>query len=211
MSERTVQRVGAKVVVRSIDNAGCTMRALTVTSKLRLQGSALAAALARPDVLSALADVSWRTGAGHVTGVSVVCGEPEPEMTSLPAAAPGAVAEGEVVWQGSDGALDQDLDEFMPEGPQRARLDWKDLAKFAPDVDDDPPTTPMPADRMTLRRPGRVSSRRGFFRPPLPVDTVARIFELRDQGLSFKKIGKALGIAAWTVSRYVRSFEEGDR
>ena len=37
MSERTVQRVGAKVVVRSIDNAGCTMRALTVTSKLRLQ------------------------------------------------------------------------------------------------------------------------------------------------------------------------------
>ena len=37
MSERTVQRVGAKVVVRSIDNAGHTMRALTVTSKLRLQ------------------------------------------------------------------------------------------------------------------------------------------------------------------------------
>ena len=211
MSERTVQRVGAKVVVRSIDNAGCTMRALSVTSKLRLQGSALAAALARPDVLSALADVSWRTGAGHVTGVSVVCGEPAPELASLPAAAPGAPAEGEVVWQGSDGALDQNLDEFMPEGPQRARLDWKDLAKFAPDVVDDPRATPMPADRVTLRRPGRVSSRRGFFRPPLPVDTVARIFELRDQGLSFKKIGKALGIAAWTVSRYVRSFEEGDR
>ena len=212
MSERTVQRVGAKVVVRSIDNAGCTMKALTVTSKLRLQGSALAAALARPDVVSALADVSWRTGAGHVTGVSVVCGEPEPELTSLRAAAPGAPAEGEVVWQGSDGALDQDLDEFMPEGPQRARLDWKDLAKFAPDGDvDDPRTAPMPADRVTLRRPGRVSSRRGFFRPPLPVDTVARIFELRNAGLSFKKIGKALGIAAWTVSRYVRSFEEGDR
>ena len=210
MSERTVQRVGAKVVVRSIDNAGCTMKALTVTSKLRLQGSALAAALARPDVVSALADVSWRTGAGHVTGVSVVCGEPDPELTSLPAAAPGAPAEGEVVWQGSDGALDQDLDEFMPEGPQRARLDWKDLAKFAPDGDD-PRTTPMPADRVTLRRPGRVSSRRGFFRPPLPVDTVARIFELRSEGLSFKKIAKALGIAAWTVSRYVRSFEEGNR
>ncbi len=210
MSERTVQRVGAKVVVRSIDNAGCTMRALTVTSKLRLQGSALVAALARPDVQSALADVSWRTGAGHVTGVSVVRGEPEPELTSLRAAATGAPAEGEVVWQGSDGALDQDLDEFMPEGPQRARLDWKDLGKYAPDVDD-PRTTPMPADRVTLRRPGRVSSRRGFLRPPLPVDTVARIFELRNEGLSFKKIGKALGIAAWTVSRYVRSFEEGDR
>ena len=44
-----------------------------------------------------------------------------------------------------------------------------------------------------------------------PVDTVARIFELRGAGLSFKKIGKALGIAAWTASRYVRSFEEGDR
>ena len=142
--------------------------------------------------------------------VSVVCGGPEPELTSLPGTAVGAPAEGEVVWQGSDGALDQDLDEFMPEGPQRARLDWHDLGKFAPDVDD-ASTMPMPADRVTLRRPGRVSSRRGFFRPPLSVGTVARIFELRDQGLSFKKIAKALGIAAWTVSRYVRSFEEGDR
>ena len=210
MSERTVQRVGAKIVVRSIDNAGCTMRALTVTSKLRLQGSALAAALARPDVQAALADVSWRTGAGHVTGVSVVYGKPEPELTPVREAATGAVAKGEVVWQGSDGALDQDLEELMPEGPQRARIDWKDLGKYAPGVDD-PRKTPMPADRVTLRRPGRVSSRRGFFRPPLPVDTVARIVELRAAGLSFKKIGKALGIAAWTVSRYVRSFEEGDR
>ena len=112
--------------------------------------------------------------------------------------------------QNSDGALDQDLDEFMPAGPQRARLDWNDLGKFAPDVDD-PRTAPMPADRVTPGRPGRVSSRRGFFRPPLPVGTVARILELRNEGLSFKKIGKALGIAAWTVSRYVRSFEEEDR
>ena len=209
MSERTAQRVGAEVVVRSIDNAGCTMRALTVISKLRLQGSALAAALARPDVQAALTDVSWRTGAGHVTGVSVVCGGPEPELTSLRGPAAGKVAEGEVVWQGSDGALDQHLDEFMPEGPQRARLDWNDLGKFAPDVDD-PRKMPLPADRETLRRPGRVSSRHGCFRPPLPVDTVARIVELRAQGLSFKKIGKALGIARWTVSRYVRSFEEED-
>ena len=210
MSERTVQRVGAKVVVRSIDNAGCTMRALTVKSKLRLQGSALAAALARPDVQSKLADVSWRTGAGHVTGVSVVYGEPEPELIRVREVATGAVAEAEVVWQGSDGALDQDLEELMPEGPQRTLLDWKNLGKYAPDVDD-PRTTPLPADRATLRRPGRVSSGRGYLRPPLPVDTVARIFELRDEGLSFKKIGKALGIAAWTVSRYVRSFEEGGR
>ncbi|MCY3843746.1 MAG: hypothetical protein OXH69_09430 [Acidobacteria bacterium] len=44
--------------------------------------------------------------AGHVTGASVVCGEPEPELTSLRAAATSAPAKGEV-WQGSDGALDQ--------------------------------------------------------------------------------------------------------
>ena len=50
--------------------------------------------------------------------------------------ATGAVAEAEVVWQGSDGALDQDLEEFMPEGPQRARLDWNNLGKFAPDIAD---------------------------------------------------------------------------
>ena len=210
MSERTVLRVGAKVVVRSIDNAGCTLRALTVASKLRLQGSALAAALARPDVQSTLADVSWRTGAGHVTGVSVVYGEPEPQLITVREAAAGAVAAAEVVWQGSDGALDQDLEELMPEGPQRTRLDWKNLGKYAPDADD-PRKTPLPADRATLRRAGRVSSRRGYLRPPLPVDTVARIVELRGEGLSFKKIGKALGIAAWTVSRYVRSFEDGGR
>ncbi len=210
MSERTVQRVGARIVVRSIDNAGCTMRALTITSKLRLQGSALAAALARPDVQSALTDVSWRTGAGHVTGVSVVYGNPEPELTPVREAGTGAVAEGEVVWQGSDGALDQDLEEFMPEGPQRTQLDWKDIGKYGPAVDD-PRRVPLPADRATLRRRGRVSSRRGYLRPPLSVDIVARIVELRREGLSFKKIGKALGIAAWTVSRYVRSFEEEDR
>ncbi len=210
MSERTAQRVGAKIVVRSIDNAGCTMRALTITSKLRLQGSALAAALARPDVQSALTDVSWRTGAGHVTGVSVVYGRPEPELTPVREAGTGTVANGEVVWQGSDGALDQDLEEFMPEGPQRTQLDWKDIGKYGPAVDD-PRRAPLPADRATLRRPGRVSSRRGYLRPALSVDIVARIVELRREGLSFKKIGKALGIAAWTVSRYVRSFEEEDR
>ena len=125
-------------------------------------------------------------------------------------AASGALAEAEVVWHGSDGVLDQDLEELMAEGPQRTLLDWKSLGKYAPDVDD-PRKTPMPADRATLRRPGRVSSGRGYLRRALAVDTVARIVELRDEGLSFKKIGKALGIAAWTVSRYVRSCEEGDR
>ena len=45
----------------------------------------------------------------------------------------------------------------------------------------------------------------------VPVDIVARIFELRNEGLSFQEERQALGIAAWTVSRYVRSFDEGDR
>jgi hypothetical protein len=80
-------------------------------------------------------------------------------------AATGAVAEAELVWQGSDGALDQDLEELMPEGPQRTRLDWKNLGKYAPDVDD-PRRTPMPADRATLRRPGRCAAR--ATPPPLP-------------------------------------------
>ena len=132
MSERTVHRVGAKVVVRSIDNAGCTMRALTVKSKLRLPGSALAATLARPDVQSTLADVSWRTGGGHVTVVSVVYGKPEPQLVSVPEAATGVVAEAEMVWQGSDRALDQDLEELRPEEPQRTLLDWKNLGKVRP-------------------------------------------------------------------------------
>ena len=122
----------------------------------------------------------------------------------------GAVAEAEVICHASDGALDQDLEELMPEGPQRTRLDWKNLGKYGPDVDD-PRTARLPDDRATLRRSGRVSIRRGYRHPPLPVDTVARIVELRDEGLSFKKIGKALRIAAWTVSRYVRSFEKADR
>ena len=74
---------------------------MTVTSKLRLQGSALAAALARPDVQSALTDVSWRTGAGHVTGVSVVYGELEPQLIPVRDTATGAAAEAEVIWQGS--------------------------------------------------------------------------------------------------------------
>ena len=64
-------RVGSEIVVRSIYVGGSTIRALRVTTKLRLQGSALAAALASPAVSSALADVSYRTGAGHVTGLSV--------------------------------------------------------------------------------------------------------------------------------------------
>ena len=101
------------------------------------------------------------------------------------------------------------LTDGHPEG-ERPFHSCADPRKFASDVNDTR-TKPLPADRATLKRAGRVSSRRGYPRPPLPVDTVARIFGLRDAGLSFKKIGKAFGIAAWTASRYVRSFEEGDR
>ena len=162
MSERTVQRVHAKVVVPSIDNAGCTMHTLTVTSKLRLQGSALAAALASPDVPSALTDVTWRTHAGHVTDVSVVYSEPKSRLIAVRDTATGAVAEAELVWQNS---LDHHLEELMPHGPQRTRLDWTNLGKFGPDVED-PRTAPLPADRATLRRPGRVSAESTVIRRP---------------------------------------------
>ena len=47
----------------------------------------------------------------------------------------------------------QDLDEFLPEGPQRARLDWKDFGKFAPDVDD--PRTAPPWDGLKCTLTGR--------------------------------------------------------
>ena len=77
-------RNGSEIVVRSIDGAGSTIRALRVATKLRLQGSALAAALASPAVRSALADVSYRTGAGHTTGLSVVYHRVEPLTTRRP-------------------------------------------------------------------------------------------------------------------------------
>ena len=44
-------------------------------------------------------------------------GEPEPQLIPARDTATGAVAEAEVVWQGSDGAFDQDLEELMPEAP----------------------------------------------------------------------------------------------
>ena len=109
MSERTRsagRRQGRRPLHRQrrLHHAG-----LTVT----LQGSALAAALARPDFQSALTDVSRRIGAGHVTGVAVVYGGLELQLIAVRDTATGAVAEAEVVWQGSDVALDQDLEELM--------------------------------------------------------------------------------------------------
>ena len=100
-------RVGSEIVVRSIDAGGSTIRALRVTAKLRVQGSALAAALASPAVSSALADVSYRTGAGHTTGLSVVYHQVEPLTTVVRESAVSAGQEFEVAWRGGDGLLDQ--------------------------------------------------------------------------------------------------------
>lgn len=68
---------------------------------------------------------------------------------------------------------------------------------------------PSPTGKV-LRRRGRVTVRRGFLRPPMSVEAVARMVELRAQGLGFKRIARAVGCAPITVSRY-RSFEEEGR
>ena len=204
-------RVGSEIVVRSIDGAGSTIRALRVATKLRLQGSALAAALASPAVSSALADVSYRTGAGHTTGLSVVYHQVEPLTTVVRESAMSPEQEFEVAWRGGDGLLDQMPDpEPVDGGPTRAAVDWHELAKHAPDVDDER-SMPALADRRVLRRRGRVTVRRGFLRPPMSAEAVARMVELRAQGLGFGRIAKAIGCARITVSRYLRSFEEEDR
>ena len=205
-------RVGSEIVVRSIDGAGSTIRALRVATKLRLQGSALAAALASPAVSSALADVSYRTGAGHTTGLSVVYHRVEPLTTVVRESAASPEQEFEVAWRGGDGLLDQMPDpEPVDGGPTRAAVDWHELAKHAPDVDDDERSMPALADRKVLRRRGRVTVRRGFLRPPMSAEAVARMVELRAQGLGFGRIAKAIGCARITVSRYLRSFEEESR
>ena len=202
-------RVGSEIVVRSIDAGGSTIRALRVAAKLRLQGSALDAALASPVVSSALADVSYRTGAGHTTGLSVVYREVEPLTTVVRESAVSAGQEFEVAWRGGDGLLDQMPDPEPIDGsPTRAAVDWHELAKHAPDVEHDERSMPALADRKVLRRRGRVTVRRGFLRPPMPVEAVARMVELRAQGLGFKRIARAVGCAPITVSRYLRSFEE---
>ena len=146
-----------------------------VTAKLRLQGSALAAALASPAVSSALADVSYRTGAGHTTGLSVVYQQVEPLTTVVRESAASPEQEFEVAWRGGDGLLDQMPDpEPVDGGPTRAAVDWHELAKHAPDVDDDERSMPAVADRKVLRRRGRVTVRRGFLRPPMSAEAGAR-------------------------------------
>ena len=205
-------RVGSEIVVRSIDDGGSTIRALRLTAKLRLQGSALAAALASPAVSSALADVSYRTGAGHTTGLSVVYHQVEPLTTVARESAASAEQEFEVAWRGGDGLLDQMPDPEPIDGsPTRAAVDWHEVAKHAPDVELDERSMPAVADREVLRRRGRVTVRRGFLRPPMSVEAVARMVELRAQGLGFGRIARAIGCARITVSRYLRSFEEESR
>ena len=168
-------RVGSEIVVRSIDNGGSTIRALRVTAQLRLQGSALAAALASPAVSSALADVSYRTGAGHTTGVSVVYQQVEPLTTVVRESAASAGQEFEVTWRRADGLLDQMPDPEPIDGsPTRAAVDWHELAKHAPDVDDER-SMPALADRKVLRRRGRVTVRRGFLRPPMSASRGRRL------------------------------------
>ena len=205
-------RVGSEIVVRSIDHGGSTIRALRLTAKLRLQGSALAAALASPAVSSALADVSYRTGAGHTTGLSVVYQQVEPLTTVVRESAVSARREFEVAWRGADGLLDQMPDPEPIDGsPTRAAVDWHEVAKHASDFYDDERSMPALADREVLRRRGRVTVRRGFLHPPMSTEAVARMVELRAQGLGFGRIARAIGCARITVSRYLRSFEEEGR
>ena len=194
-------------------SGGSTIRALRLTAQLRLQGSALAAALASPAVSSALADVSYRTGAGHTTGLSVVYHESRAADDGRPrigrecrAGVRGRVA----------GRLTASSTRRRTPSPstavRRARsstgTSWPSTH---PDFYDDERSMPALADRKVLRRRGRVTVRRGFLRPPMSAEAVARMVELRAQGLGFKRIARAVGCAPITVSRYLRSFEEEGR
>ena len=112
--------------------------------------------------------MSYRTGAGHTTGLSVVYHRVEPLTTVVRESAVNPEQEFEVAWRGGDGLLDQMPDpEPVDGGPTRAAVDWHELAKHAPDVDDDERSMPALADRKVLRRRGRVTVRRGFLRPPM--------------------------------------------
>lgn len=202
-------RTPAQVIVRSMDRGGETLRASQVHARLRLQGSPLDAALARPDVSRALTDVSWRTGAGHVTGLEVVVDGLAPGPMVHEGQPVYGSREPEVVWRGDDGLLDQALESpAVPEGPVRAAIDWHEIAKHAVDLDDDERRLPEPADKHVVRRNGRIVVRRGAMRPPVDVENIAEMVRLRGEGMSFKRIAKRLKVAAWTVSRYIRAFEE---
>ncbi len=161
---------------------------------------------------SALAGVSYRTGAGHTTGLSVVYPRVEPLTTLVRESAVSPEQQFDVAWWGADGLLDQMPDPEPIDGsPARAAVDWHELAKHAPDVEDDERSMPAVADRKVLRRRGRVTVRREFLRPPMSAKAVARMVELRAQGLGFGRIARAVGCARITVSRYLRSFEEESR
>ena len=106
--------------------------------------------------------MSYRTGAGHTTGLSVVHHRVEPLTTVVRESAVSPEQEFEVAWRGGDGLLDQMPDpEHVDGGPTRAAVDWHELAKHAPDVEHDERSMPAVADRKVLRR-------RGY--PPRDVD-----------------------------------------
>lgn len=141
--------------------------------------------------------------------LSVVYQQVEPLTTVVRESAASAGQEFEVAWRGADGLLDQMPDPEPIDGsPTRAAVDWHEVAKRASDFYDDERSMPALADRKVLRRRGRVTVRRGFLRPPMSAEAVARMVELRAQGLGFKRIARAVGCAPITVSRYLRSFEE---
>ena len=95
-----------------------------MATKLRLQGSALAAALASPAVISALTDMSYRTGAGHTTRLSVVYHRVEPLTTVVRESAVSPEQEFEVAGRADDGLVDQMPDpEPVDGGPTRAAVD----------------------------------------------------------------------------------------
>ena len=136
----------------------------------------------------------------------------EPLTTVVRESAASAGREFEIAWRGADGLLDQMPDPEPIDGsPTRAVVDWHEVAKHASDFYDDERSMPALADRKVLRRRGRVTVRRGFLRPPMSAEAVARMVELRARGLGFKRIARAVGCAPITVSRYLRSFEEEGR
>ena len=53
--------------------------------------------------------------------------------------------------------------------------------------------------------------RRGFLRPTMSAEAVARMVELRARGLGFGRMRGRVCCARITVSRYLRSFEEESR
>ena len=90
--------------------------------------------------------------------LSVVYHRVEPLTTGVRESAVSPEQEFEVAWRGGDGLLDQMSDpEPVDGGPTRAAIDWHELAKHAPDVEDDERSMPAVADRKVLGLSFRMS------------------------------------------------------